>query len=97
MPCPLILEPLANTKRLTTLELNGCTLASFRGVNQIPSLEVLSVTHCRFLSDDIFDLIPNQLTYLKLLPISWRHAGKRWANFIKHLKTLNPWMDFIAS
>lgn len=80
-------------KRLTTLEFNNCTLESLRGVNQIARLDVLSITHCRLVDDDIFDLIPNQLTFLELRLTSLRLVGKTWTDFIKRLKESNPWME----
>lgn len=92
----LNLEPLANMKRLTRLEINNCTLESLRGVNQIARLDVLSITHCRLVCEDIVDLIPTQLTYLKLTLTSMRLVGQMWTNFIKDLRTANPWMEIRA-
>ena len=92
----LNLEPLANMKRLTRLEINNCTLESLRGVNQVARLEVLSITDCRLVCDDIVDLIPAQLTYLKLALTSMRLVGKLWADFVKNLKTSHPWMEIHA-
>jgi Leucine-rich repeat (LRR) protein len=93
----LNLELLANMQRLTRLELNNCTLESLRGVNQIARLDVARPTaHCRLVCEDIFDLIPNQLTYLKLRLISLRLVGKRWTDFTNDLRTANPWMEIHA-
>ena len=88
---PLILEPLADAKRLTTLKLNDCVLASLRGLNQIQSLDVLSVVNCRLVCEDMVDLIPTQLTCLTLSPIP--SIGRQWADFIKQLKASHPWME----
>lgn len=93
---PLNLELLANMQRLTRLEINNCTLESLRGVNQIARLDVLSITHCRLVYEDIFDLIPNQLTYLKLRLTSLRLVGQMWTDFIKDLRQANPWMEIHA-
>jgi Leucine-rich repeat (LRR) protein len=92
----LNLEPLANMKRLTRLDINNCALESLRGVNQIARLDVLSITDCRLVCDDIVDLIPAQLTYLKLALTSMRLVGKLWADFVKNLKTSHPWMEIHA-
>jgi Leucine-rich repeat (LRR) protein len=92
----LNLEPLANMKCLTRLEINNCTLESLRGVNQIARLDVLSITHCCLVCEDIVDLIPAQLTYLKLALTSMRLVGKLWADFVKNLKTSHPWMEIHA-
>jgi Leucine-rich repeat (LRR) protein len=96
----LILEPLADAKRLTTLNVSDCALASLRGLNQMASLDVLSVVSCRLEHDEaIVDLIPSQLTSLTLsmmlsagnLDVMVSHRW--WANIIKQLKNLHPWME----
>ena len=90
------LEPLATMNRLTTLKFNNCTLGSWCGVSKITRLDALSITHCRVVDDDIFDLIPNQLAFLELKLISFRLTGKRWTDFIKRLKESNPWMEILG-
>lgn len=92
----LIVEPLANCKKLKTLTLNGCTIESLRGLNQILRLSVLSIVSCRIELEEFSDLMPNQLTYLKLMPFSSQLGGQRLADFIAQLKASNPWMQIYS-
>ncbi len=91
----LVLEPLANAQKLTTLRLRECTLASLRGLNQMPRLSVLSIVSCRIELETCSDLMPNRLTYLKLVPFS-KFAGQLTADFITQLKASNPWMTIYS-
>lgn len=94
---PLNLEPLANLRRLTKLAVRDCDVESLRGLNQIPFLDVLTVTSCEGLTrQGLSDLLPCRLSSLIIGSDSRDLLEDGWGTFVQALRLTNMWVDIIV-
>lgn len=91
------LQPLSKLANLKTIKLAYCdSISSLRGLNQLPMLETLDVSHCWDLQrDGLWDLLPCKLSELVLNAHARAQLGDGVDEFHKHLMAENPSVQLI--
>ena len=94
---PSTLTLISPMSKLTKLAVRDCDVESLRGLNQIPFLDVLTVTSCEGLTrQGLSDLLPCRLSSLIIGSDSRDLLEDGWGTFVQALRLTNMWVDIIV-
>lgn len=91
------LAPLAQLTKLKTVKLAYCdSVSTLSGLNRVPQLEIVDVSHCWDLQrDGLWEMLPCKLSELVLNAHARAQLGDRVEEFHKRLRDGNPRVQLI--